>query len=280
MKILLLILVLLLIPPSVFAHGGNDTPFEINGEEVLVNPAQITRNDLFDLPPDSDLGPKNYLVNQTLTFSIDTSELPYEDKEVHDANFIWDFGDGTKLNKKGATTYTYTYKKPGTYNLVVYSDYAGDGKQLVKSVLINVIPNLNYKLPIAKIAINGIELKENKLSLPLGKNNTFDGLSSSAASSKIVSYEWDFDDGSTSKEKTVTHKYKLPQYSASVALRVTDENGFYSDAVVNLTNNGSNEPSIFDNLGITKKLFAIIILGVLSSIFLVFILRKRLFNKS
>lgn len=61
----------------------------------------------------------------------------------------------------------------------------------------------------------------------VGEEVLFDGTDSYDPSDNIASYEWDFDDGSTGSNSTVTHIYSSPGIY-SVTLTVTDNEGLSS----------------------------------------------------
>lgn len=274
MKIFLLVLALLLFPSSAFAHVSNESVFTVNGKPADVNKSQELRENLFNLPPDSDQAPENYLIHETLTFETETAHLAFDQKTIENTNYSWNFGDGTKeITQKGATTYSHAYEKIGTFNLRVYADYDGKGKRLVQSLLLNILPDASYILPQAAILIDNNLIKTPSLDIALGDTHVFKAATITSPTSRIVSYEWDFDDGTTNNKESTEHKFQLPQYSAAVALRITDENGFYSDTVVNLENNGANEPPIPGNLKV--KYVAALGVAVISLVVLFVVFKKK-----
>ncbi|MBP9719112.1 MAG: hypothetical protein KBD46_01475, partial [Candidatus Levybacteria bacterium] len=63
----------------------------------------------------------------------------------------------------------------------------------------------------------------------------FDG-SKSTSSNDITSYFWDFGDMSSSKQKKVGYLYKDDLRIVFPVLRITDKNGFISDAFIQVDN--------------------------------------------
>jgi len=64
----------------------------------------------------------------------------------------------------------------------------------------------------------------------IGENVTFDASSSYDTDGTIISYEWNFGDGTTGEGMVVNHSYSL-EASHTVTLRVTDNDGLSDDAV-------------------------------------------------
>ncbi|MBE3088741.1 MAG: PKD domain-containing protein, partial [Actinobacteria bacterium] len=120
-------------------------------------------------------------------------------------SYSWDFGDGSTGS---GVTVTHTYSAPGNYKATLIVTDDGDMQDTCnKEVVIK-----KNKKPEAKIEYSLLE--ENIAA--------FDGSSSSDEDGTIVSYSWDFGDGSTGSGVTVTHTYSAPgNYKAT--LIVTDD---------------------------------------------------------
>jgi PKD repeat protein len=67
----------------------------------------------------------------------------------------------------------------------------------------------------------------------VGDELTFDGSSSSDSDGSIVSYEWDFGDGTTTTGAIVTHIFKAPG-TCAVTLKVTDDDGAPNTATLSV----------------------------------------------
>lgn len=258
---------------SVFANGAGLPPFfEINGKLANTNPLAAfgINASAFLLP--QDIAPEKYLVNTPIDFKVNEEDLTTViPEEIMDkTQFDWDFGDGTKAD---GTSQTHTYKKPGSYFLVVtIKVYAEDSEiptQFVDSFLITVLPNKDFKnLPQAVLKVNGRVVEQNKNPINnriddnLNKNVSFDASQSRAPGSKIVEYFWDFGDGTTASGPRVTHNFN-GDYFDTIVLRVKDKNGFISDAFVNIRNTKAGEkqsvsftPFIIGGVALVAIIFA------------------------
>src|SRR5476651_2725006 len=150
-KLILVVLTVLFLstPKIVSAHIAGQPPyFKVNDKYANLYPVPLTSLNDFDLP--QDLPPENYLINVPISFEIDTTQLPVPPEIVKISKFYWDFDDGT--NGTGLKN-THTYKKIGSYIIKIKVD---DGTvpepQLLESVIINVLPDLNYQIPEAVIS--------------------------------------------------------------------------------------------------------------------------------
>ncbi len=235
------------------AHLAGQPPFfKMNGKYSTLYPIQsTTTSPEFVLP--QDLGPGNYLINQPIEFEIDEKDLqkivPLD--IIQKTKFEWDFGD---LQNGVGLKNTHSYTKVGSYILKIYVDTSAfeknSPKQLLQSVLFHIVKDKNYQLPKAVIHVNGetenVDPQKNIFQVNFSQPVNLDATYSVTKSSKIVSYFWDFDDDSSSKEAVVSHQYRTPREFAAPALRVIDANGFIADTYVGMKNNPNitNHPNI------------------------------------
>ena len=283
-KSLLICLIFFLLTPSLaFANGaGLPSFFSVNGKLSTPNPLQLygITSQSFLIP--QDFTPENYVVNQPINFAID--EIPLQaviqPALLQKTKYVWDYGDGSP--KADGLKNTHTYTKPGSYILIltlnIYTDPDQPPTQFIDSYFLNVLPNKNYNaLPKAVIKIDNQEVT-NPLKYPFEKDfrksMTFDSSASTTQGGKITAYLWNFGDGQTSTEKSVTHTYASSRYFNTVVLRVKDSNGFISDAFVGIKNTPDkykiNTPilkkatkqQILFNLLIWIALFILLALGV------------------
>lgn len=233
---------LLVTPTMIFAHTvGQPSFFKVNG--VFSNLYQVPLTSLsdFDLPQDAP--PANYLINQSISFEMDLTRIQAPPEAVKRTKFTWDFGDGVKAT---GLKNNHTYTKMGSYILTIYAD---DGTtpipQLLESILINVLPNPDYKLPQAKILVNNQTVKDpllDKLNFPFTSKLNFDASSSIVdPSTQIVSYLWDFGDQQSSKQNIDTHLYVDSQSQVFPVLRIKDSNGFIGDTFLEVENTDVTE---------------------------------------
>ncbi|MEP1095755.1 MAG: PKD domain-containing protein [Cyclobacteriaceae bacterium] len=142
------------------------------------------------------------------SFDLDGSITAYD----------WDFGDGS-TGTGAITTHTYTQAGTFTATLSVTDDVGLESVSPV-SVEIEVLPN-DPPTSVGSFAPTSGEA-------PLFV--FFDGSESTDADGTIVSYEWDFGDGSSGSGATTSHTYtSAGNYTAS--LTVTDDGGLSSDPI-------------------------------------------------
>ncbi len=228
---------LFLLPqPKALAHLFGQPPFfKINGVYSNLYPVPLTSLYNFNLPQDQS--PESYLVNQPINFEFDISRLPAPPDVVKKTQFTWDFGDGSKAT---GLKNSHTYTKIGSYFLTVDAyDGTTPKPQILESVLVNILPNSQYQLPKAVIKVNGQgttdPLTDIKI-FPFDQNLQLDGTSSTAPSSRIVSYFWDFGDQQSSTEPSPTHFFSKNQTQVFPVLRVKDANGFIADSYIEVEN--------------------------------------------
>jgi len=168
-------------------------------------------------PPVGDAGP-DQTVNKDISITFDGSG---SSDNVGIVSYQWNFGDGGTGN---GITVSHTYSTPGTYTVTLtVDDAAGNGPvNDILTVIVDTTP------PIAEA---GPDQTENA-----GISVTFDG-SGSSDNIGVVSYQWDFGDGSVGSGITVNHIYFEPS-TYTVTLTVTDGAG--------LTGNDTLEVTILD----------------------------------
>lgn len=135
----------------------------------------------------------------------------------------WDLGNGVSSFLRNPSA---TYFNPGTYSVKLVVSNAAGSDSIVKTRLITV-----YSNPVATFAFD----KETGC-FPLAVHFTDQSM---AGSGQIVSWQWDFGDGSFSSEQHPSHTYTAPGIY-SVTLRVTNSFGcvktFTKAQAINITN--------------------------------------------
>ncbi|MES9991383.1 MAG: PKD domain-containing protein [Candidatus Thiodiazotropha sp.] len=161
-------------------------------------------------------GPYTGDVGETIQFSGNGSA----DADGSIVSYDWTFGDGT--SGVGLSP-THTYTSPGTYNVtltVTDNNNAVDSDDTSVSIEPgNQPPTAN---PSGPYAAN------------VGEELLFDGTASSDADGDIISYEWDFGDGTTATGATPSHTY-LAAGSYNVTLTVTDDGNLSGSGVTTAT---------------------------------------------
>lgn len=241
----------ILIPSSVAAHVRGVPVLKINNQITKIYFDEFYTGSVFNIPADADKGADNYVVNQLISFEIDTTKFPTPPEIFEKTDIIWDFGDGSpKQSIINGSKNNHTYTKTGTFAVVISADYSSAGfpnleLQPLQTVLINVLPSGEYQLPKPLIKVNGQVVSEDGkriVETDLNKRLTFDASDSQKGTTKNITYRWDFGQGGKENtNKVATYRYKLPQYAATVVLRIEDENGYYADTFINVRNNGTNE---------------------------------------
>jgi len=153
--------------------------------------------------------------NETISFNASASSDP--DGTI--VNYFWDFGDGT--NATGVTT-SHSYADDGTYTvtlIVTDDDDAVDSIQATKTVL--------NRPPVASFT-------ENATIVLAGEVIHFNASTSYDQDGSIVSYFWDFGDGTNGTGVAVDHSY-ADNGTYIVTLTITDDDGATASANVTIT---------------------------------------------
>jgi PKD repeat protein len=132
------------------------------------------------------------------------------DPDADELAYYWDFGDGENATGQFAE---HTYKKGGAYTVKLLVD-DGVGSQC-SSDSDTITARLNTQ-PVADAGPN--------LVCCLGQEAVFDGSGSYDADGDMLSYHWDFGDGTTAEGQKATHAY-LKRGAYTVTLKVDDNAG-------------------------------------------------------
>jgi PKD repeat protein len=136
----------------------------------------------------------------------------------------WDFGDGTTSFHAGRklTPATHTYAAPGDYSVtLMLVDNRGNVNTTSEQISVGASP-------VAAVAASSTQLVEGSGSVSL------DAGGSTAGSGSIVSYAWDFGDGSTAQGISTNHTYATAG-TYLVRLTVTDSLGGVDTATSTIT---------------------------------------------
>lgn len=226
---------LFIVPSQVNAHLAGQPPYlRINGQYTNLYPVPVSSADTFNLP--QDLAQGTFTVGEKLQFVMESDKLPAPPEVIKKTTFTWDFGDGSPTLTGLQAEHTYT--RMGSFVQIIYAD---DGTlsqpQLLSSVLINVLPSTDYKLPTPKIYVNQLSPDDpltQPLKFDLTKPLQFDGSKSQDGTGKIVSYEWDMGDGTTKTSPLFQSSYSSQTNQVFPVLRIKDENGFIADTYIEL----------------------------------------------
>jgi PKD repeat protein len=142
------------------------------------------------------------------------------------ASYLWDFGDGT--NASGVIV-THSYADNGTYT-VTQTVTDNDGLSDTTSANVTVF----NRLPVAIFT-------ESAETVSTGETITFNASASYDPDGSIVSYFWDFGDGTNATGVIVGHAY-ADNGTYTVTLTVTDNDG--ATATANATKTVLNRPPV------------------------------------
>jgi PKD repeat protein len=157
--------------------------------------------------PDPNVAPTAAFsaVPTDLTVAVDGGGSADVDGQV--VSYAWDFGDGSTGS---GVTASHTYAVAGTYPVVLtVTDDRGATDRRTKEVTV-VKPNV---APTAAFS-----------AVPTDLTVAVDGGGSADVDGQVVSYAWDFGDGSTGSGVTASHTYAVAG-TYPVVLTVTDDRG-------------------------------------------------------
>ncbi len=160
---------------------------------------------LFTAAPDKQVIPFTANFDGTLSYD-ETGKI---------VSYTWDFGDGA--TDHGPVT-AHVYKQDGVYKvkLTVIDNHGRSSESSITVQALNPPPKAVFSYsPKSKM--------QDKYIVGASEWITFDA-SKSTDDGEIVSYDWNFGDGTTAKGKIVKHRYIWPG-TYNVVLTVTDNDG-------------------------------------------------------
>ena len=176
---------------------------------------------------ESNLRPIADFTTESNDLTVDFDASLSTDPDGTIAALEWDFGDGDV----GAGPATHTFRAPGTYSveLLVIDD---DGAVGTRSMEVTVPSAVGLLPPVARFTSNATGLLVD-----------FDASSSSATDGSLVSYDWDFGDGTTGSGVAATHTYSAGG-TYLVRLTVTDDADSTASVTVSVAVVTPNRPPI------------------------------------
>jgi PKD repeat protein len=159
------------------------------------------------------------------------------DPDGYIVSYHWNFGDG---NSGSGETTSHVYQLPGNYT-VTLTVTDNEGATDTDTVNVQVFDNETHNQPPVAYAYPEHQI------IDTGEEAWFTGNSSYDPDGYIVSYEWDFGDGTSGSGVNVTHTYNSPG-NYTITLTVTDNEGATdSDSVtVTVLGGGQNQPPVAD----------------------------------
>ena len=195
--------------------------------DAVLTPATVSQHYVLGAPPLPNLSPSAAFTFETVGKLARFDASGSSDVDGTIASYAWDFGDGT--SGTGATP-EHSYTSSGTYpvTLTVTDD---DGAIAVRThdveVTVVVLP------PTAAFThtVNGLVA-------------SLDATSSTDADGQVVSYSWDFGDGSPAGSgATTTHTFATGGDHA-VTLTVTDDDGATASVTRTVTTEAPNQAPV------------------------------------
>ncbi len=176
--------------------------------DTVLSPATVSQHYVIGAPPVPNIAPSAAFTAEAVGKLVTFDGTGSSDLDGEIVDWAWDFGDGT--SGSGAIT-SHSYDASGTYTvtLTVTDD---DGDIAVRShdvvVTIVVIP------PTAAFthSVDGLTV-------------SFDGTGSTDADGEVVTYTWDFGDGSPAGSGATTSHTFATGGDHVVTLTVTDDDG-------------------------------------------------------
>jgi PKD repeat protein len=169
-------------------------------------------------PPSASfsVAPPNPVAGRSVTF--DGSGSSEQGGTI--ASYSWDFGDSTPAGSGPIASHAYA--APGTYTVkLTVTDGTGASASTSKQVTVDESPTASIKVKTAHPA-TGVGVK-------------FDGSASSDPDGSIVSYSWNFGDGSSpATGASVSHKCSK-KGTYTVTLTITDSAGISSSTTTSVS---------------------------------------------
>ncbi|GEM_PF-1416604 len=167
--------------------------------------------------------PTDYYRGQAITFTEDLSAVPYAPPK-DSIQWRWDFGDGSSYGSGPQPTHTYQRAGKFTITVSVFDTINNVWNPLDTST-ITILNSPWSNPPIAKATAS-------KTVVAINDTVTFDATGSRAQVGSQLTYDWNFDDGSTDLQGPhVTYQFTIPG-KALVTLTVTDSRGAPSAVVI------------------------------------------------
>jgi len=181
-------------------------------------------------PPDKPGAPSGPPLGQPeIAYTYYASTTDPNDDQI---TYVFDWGDGTTSRTEAVgsgetVSLPHAWAKSGEYSVRVSATDSNGASSDWSEALVVVVGTEEQIPPVAIIAAAPMELIE-------GETVSFGASESSDQNGEIVSYDWDFDDGSTGTGVNVEHTYaRSGQYTTT--LTVTDNDGLSATNGVSIT---------------------------------------------
>ncbi len=157
-------------------------------------------------------------------FEVSFSASGSQDPDNNIVEYKWDF-DGDGVSDAAGETTKYVYQQAGVYNATLTVIDSADNES--NAVIVVDVSQKGLNAVLNADTVEGTS--------PL--TVTFDAAGSSVDGAQIVSYEWDFGDGSAKRIGTsqITYKYtSIGTYTAKVLVRASDGQTDSGEIIINV----------------------------------------------
>ncbi len=164
------------------------------------------------------------------TISLGTTVYVGGDDSTDDGtiqSYAWNFADGDVVY---GVTQSHIYSTPGTYTVTLT---VTDDESLTGTDTLTVTVSAAAAEPTSNAG--------NDQTVDLDNSVSFDGSASSDSDGEIISYHWDFNDGSESTEIKPSHKYSTAG-TYTVTLEITDDDGLKDTDTVTISVSAQQDP--------------------------------------
>jgi|GEM_PF-3251159 len=210
-----------------FTEAGSYTvSLTVTDNDGLTNTATTTivvNEEVIALAPTAEITANTNSGEAPLAVNFSGSNSSDSDGTI--VSYAWDFGDGSTDSGVNAS---YSFTEAGSYTVsLTVTDNDGLTNTATTTIVVN--EEVIALAPTAEITAN-----TNSGEAPLAVN--FSGSNSSDSDGTIVSYAWDFGDGSTDSGVNASHTFSEAG-SYTVSLTVTDNDGLTNTATTTIVVN-------------------------------------------
>jgi|GEM_PF-1800736 len=195
------------------ARGGNSLRIDDTDQPIKATLFQYLEED------GTPTARFDYTTND-LEVTFDTTDST---DDIGIVSYDWDFGDGESSTEQNPI---HNFVGPETYDVTLtVTDADGLSDSFTQSITVDGVP----VIPVAN-ATSNIQSGPAPLTVEFTGSGSTDDVG-------IVSYVWDFGDGSTSTDEDPTYEYTIPgRYN--VTLTVTDADGNTNESIIEIVANG------------------------------------------